>query len=376
MPSVTQPTRWSPSRPRSGIPLSIESRRSPMRARKLRARASSVHSDLVTVTARQTPVASDLRLILAMIELAQHITLIANQFDLISQQLADVDPSAIDREQTGERLVLMSEAASAQLRKATSAFRHRDLTAARELDRDDDTLDVLNLEITNTVTRLEVSPDEREARFPSRPGRPVARADRRQRGRHRRTGRVLDDRRTERVLRRLPAPRPNQTCGRSYPVGGCELSTITERADQQAPARQAGHEPGRARICGAGRRPMGSRVQRQGSRRDARLDAPRRGLSPALAERAAPHLSRTRRIRCWFAALKHWRHQHRVNLIEVTRSDDGQMLAVGTLSQSNPNLTPFCALHRFADGLIIAAHHHMSDPDSLLAVCPPGPADR
>ncbi len=134
-------------------------------ARKLRAGASSMRADLVTVTARQTPVASDLRLVLAMIELAQHITLIANQFDLISQQLADVDPSAIDRDQTGERLVLMSGAASAQLRKATSAFRHRDLTSARELDRDDDTLDALNLEITNTVTRLEVSLDERELGF-------------------------------------------------------------------------------------------------------------------------------------------------------------------------------------------------------------------
>jgi hypothetical protein len=82
-------------------------------------------------------------------------------------------------------------------------------------------------------------------------------------------------------------------------------------------------------------------------------------------------------IRCWFAALQHWRHQHRINLIEVTRSDDGQLLAFGTLShEQSASLSPFCGLHRFADGLIIAAHHHMSDPDSLLAVCAPGPADR
>ena len=134
-------------------------------ARKLRARASSVHADLVTVTARQTPVASDLRLILAMIELAQHITLIANQFELISQQLAGVDPSAIDREHTGGRLVRMAQIASAQLRRATSAFRNRDLSFARELDRDDDALDALNLEIADTVTHLDVSPGERELGF-------------------------------------------------------------------------------------------------------------------------------------------------------------------------------------------------------------------
>jgi phosphate transport system protein len=134
-------------------------------ARKLRAQASSAYADLVTVTARQTPVASDLRLVLAMIDLAQHITLIANQFELISQQLAEVDPLTIDREQTGERLVRMSGAASAQLRKATSAFRSRDLESARELDRDDDTLDALNLEIANTVTRLDVSAGERGLGF-------------------------------------------------------------------------------------------------------------------------------------------------------------------------------------------------------------------
>jgi phosphate transport system protein len=134
-------------------------------ARTLRAKASSAHSDLVTVTARQTPVASDLRLLLVMIEVAHHITLVANQFDLISQQLADINPATIDRERTGERLARMSEAASAQLRKAMSAFRNRDLASARELDRDDDTLDALNLDIANTVTRLEAASDQRELAF-------------------------------------------------------------------------------------------------------------------------------------------------------------------------------------------------------------------
>jgi phosphate transport system protein len=59
----------------------------------------------------------------------------------------------------------MSEAASAQLRKAMSAFRNRDLASARELDRDDDTLDALNLDIANTVTRLEAASDQRELAF-------------------------------------------------------------------------------------------------------------------------------------------------------------------------------------------------------------------
>ena len=59
-------------------------------AAKLHASASRAHADLVVITARQTPVASDLRLVLAMIDLAHHTALTANQFDLISQQLAEL----------------------------------------------------------------------------------------------------------------------------------------------------------------------------------------------------------------------------------------------------------------------------------------------
>jgi phosphate transport system protein len=134
-------------------------------ASKLRARASQAHADLVTVTARQTPVASDLRLVLAMIDLAHHANLIANQFDLIAQQLAQVDPSTRDRENVAQTLVRMSELASTQLRKATNAFRTRDLASARDLDADDDSLDQLNLEICDTIAHVEASPDERQLGF-------------------------------------------------------------------------------------------------------------------------------------------------------------------------------------------------------------------
>jgi phosphate transport system protein len=134
-------------------------------ARKLRAKAGSADADLVIFTARQTPVASDLRLVLALIELSQHAVLIANQFDLMSQQLAEINPAAIDRESSKARLVRMAEDASAQLRKATNAFRYRDLASARELDRDDDVLDTLNLEVANAATRVEFSPEGRALGF-------------------------------------------------------------------------------------------------------------------------------------------------------------------------------------------------------------------
>jgi phosphate transport system protein len=95
-------------------------------AASLRATANTIHAELVVVAARQTPVASDLRLVMAMIELTHHAALIGNQFELISQQLAELDTSIIDRQCAPDKLVRMSELASAQLRTAVTAFRTRD----------------------------------------------------------------------------------------------------------------------------------------------------------------------------------------------------------------------------------------------------------
>jgi phosphate transport system protein len=130
-------------------------------ARKLRASSTRILADLVTVSALQTPVASDLRLVMAMIEMAHRAALIANQFELISQQLADDDPSIHDRDEIGEKLSQMSALASAELIKASTAFRARDSQLARELDRDDDAIDRLNREIFEAAARAELSDQQR-----------------------------------------------------------------------------------------------------------------------------------------------------------------------------------------------------------------------
>ena len=93
---------------------------------RLRRAGRSVDSELVIVTARQTPVASDLRLVLALIEVAHHSILIANQFDLIGEQLTHVDAAAVDRG-TAAQLSAMMHLAGSQLSHAVGAFRSRDL---------------------------------------------------------------------------------------------------------------------------------------------------------------------------------------------------------------------------------------------------------
>jgi phosphate transport system protein len=132
---------------------------------RLRGAANNVHAELIRVTACQAPVAGDLRLVIAMIELTHHAMLIANQFGLISQQLADIDPLVPEPGDVAERLARLAALASAQLRKATTAFRTRDLALARELDHDDDAIDALNREIFSIIARAECSGGRREAGF-------------------------------------------------------------------------------------------------------------------------------------------------------------------------------------------------------------------
>ena len=71
-------------------------------------------------------------------------------------------------------------------------------------------------------------------------------------------------------------------------------------------------------------------------------------------------------VRRWFAQLTQLHHEHVIVLSEVHRAGDGKVLAVGALTLAgNFDIAPFCALHRIADGLIVAAHHYLTDPDML-----------
>jgi phosphate transport system protein len=145
-------------------PMSVWSEAIAKRARELRRASSSAEGDLVAITARQAPVAGDLRLVLSLIQVSQHEGLIANQFDLISQQLDAIDADASDRQRTGERLSEMATLAGDQLHRAPRAFVTRDVHVARAVDRDDDAIDKLNREVfeASSVSR----PSRKSGRWP------------------------------------------------------------------------------------------------------------------------------------------------------------------------------------------------------------------
>jgi phosphate transport system protein len=131
-------------------------------AARLRQSGRSVDSELVIVSARQTPVAGDLRLVLALIEVAQHGVLIANQFDLISEQLTNIDAGAVNRGGTAAQLSAMTDLAGSQLSHAVGAFRSRDLGMALRIDVEDDEIYKLNREVFEAALALEHAPEQHE----------------------------------------------------------------------------------------------------------------------------------------------------------------------------------------------------------------------
>jgi hypothetical protein len=71
-------------------------------------------------------------------------------------------------------------------------------------------------------------------------------------------------------------------------------------------------------------------------------------------------------VRRWFVRRTQLRHEHVFVLSDVHGAGDDQVLAIGALTLAGEfEIAPFCALHRIIDGLIIAAHHYLSDPNML-----------
>lgn len=67
-------------------------------------------------------------------------------------------------------------------------------------------------------------------------------------------------------------------------------------------------------------------------------------------------------VREWFAALQRMEHHHRVELATVRESADGKLVASGKLAAAAPGgPASFWAVERFEGGMIVAAHHFLSD---------------
>jgi phosphate transport system protein len=113
---------------------------------RLRARCRSADAALMTVVACQAPVAGDLRLVLALLQVSHHASLISNQLALIGVQLHELSGLAACHG-TEDRLAQMVVLAGSQLDAAVTAFCTRRPDAVRQIDRHDSSLDRLNREV-------------------------------------------------------------------------------------------------------------------------------------------------------------------------------------------------------------------------------------
>ncbi len=121
-----------------------------------------VHQAILTLLATQAPVATDLRLIAALLHLMKAVERMGDQ----SVNIAKLIPIAGHEPPADERIVrdviTMGRQVKAQISQAKRAFAARDVEMARDLVRQDDVVDNLNKEIFRIALEIGDDHDRRE----------------------------------------------------------------------------------------------------------------------------------------------------------------------------------------------------------------------
>jgi phosphate transport system protein len=121
-----------------------------------------IHQAILTLLATQAPVATDLRLISALLHVMKNIERMGDQCVNIAKliPIAGHEPPADER--IINNLVTMGNAIRAQIRQAKRAFADRDVEMARDLVRQDDVVDNLNKECFQLAIEIGDEHDRRE----------------------------------------------------------------------------------------------------------------------------------------------------------------------------------------------------------------------
>ena len=121
-----------------------------------------IHQAILTLLATQAPVATDLRLIAALLHVMKNIERMGDQCVNIAKliPIAGHEPPA--DEQMLKNLVTMGKSLRGQIRQAKRAFADRDIDMARDLVRQDDVIDNLNKECFRRAIEIGDELDRRE----------------------------------------------------------------------------------------------------------------------------------------------------------------------------------------------------------------------
>ena len=112
------------------------------------------HQGVLNLLARQAPVASDLRLVSALLHTIVHIERIGDLCVNMSKLVPLMEDSPPNADVITARIQAAGLQATDQIRQAQTAFRTRNVELAEDLVRQDDTIDRLNREVFNAAVEI------------------------------------------------------------------------------------------------------------------------------------------------------------------------------------------------------------------------------
>jgi phosphate transport system protein len=121
-----------------------------------------VHQEILTLLATQAPVATDLRLISALLHVMHSIERMGDQCVNISKVIPLTGHDAPVHDEMVDRILLMGKQGRSMTSQAKKAFAGRDVELARDLVRQDDLIDNLNKECFQIAVRVGEEQDTRE----------------------------------------------------------------------------------------------------------------------------------------------------------------------------------------------------------------------
>ena len=121
-----------------------------------------VHQAILTLLATQAPVATDLRLISALLHVIHSVERMGDQCVNIAKVIPLTGNDAPQRPEMVERIVRMGTQARSMLSQAKKAFEARDVDLAKDLVRQDDLIDDLNKECFQVAVQVGEDADVRE----------------------------------------------------------------------------------------------------------------------------------------------------------------------------------------------------------------------
>ena len=118
-------------------------------------RQVELDSKAVELLARQAPVAGDLRLLVAALRMSSSLERMGDLCAHVALVARRSHPELAVPAQHREQIARMSELGRAALREASQVIADRDLALAAQVEKDDEELDYLKLEVSREISRGE-----------------------------------------------------------------------------------------------------------------------------------------------------------------------------------------------------------------------------